>query len=134
MTAMGVIPSRIFEVKVLCRDRRLGWPEDGQIRTVTVEPADFQQLGSDLAAARVGFAQACRFNCTPLCGVDLRLTWYGAGTRTNSFVAGSDPDLPFYSLAVQRLAEDVLTCRPSSFFEAPPGRECPHGPLQRAKL
>ena len=106
-------------VKVIYRNGRLaessvgrhppqGPPGDGTIAVRAIPPADLRRLNEELAAAQIGFAQDCRWfpGCCSI-GVTMRVTWYGRGGRSNSFLATDDPASPVCSPTLSALLNDV---------------------------
>lgn len=110
-----VVPAPYSEgAMLLCRDRqllRIGIsgiapdaalvPHFAQVDSGQVTPAAWRELTESAGAARIGFVRSCRPEVFAG-AVRAEITWFGRGTRSNTFVLNSfDFSLPACSSAVE---------------------------------
>jgi hypothetical protein len=105
-TAINLPPSEARSALVLCRDRRLiAWstqtlpvpgtsgnlapfPFAATVQVGTVSPDSFNQLLDAMFSAKIGLLTTCDTRVSETERISLQVTWFGRGTRRNTFDIG----------------------------------------------
>jgi hypothetical protein len=104
--AIDLPPSEARSALVLCKDRRLitwsvqtlpvtgnsgnlpPFPFAATLQVGTVSPDSFSQLLDAMFAARIGLLGSCDTRISETERISLQVTWFGRGTRRNTFDIG----------------------------------------------
>jgi len=104
--AIDLPPSEARSALVLCRDRRLiSWsvqtlpvtgssgnlppfPFAATLQVGMVSPDSFSQLLDAISAAKIGLLGSCDTRISETERISLQVTWFGRGTRRNTFDIG----------------------------------------------
>ncbi len=124
---IGRPPSETRSALVLCKDRRLifwstqtlpvsggsptlpPFPFGATLQVGTVSPDSFSQLQAAMLAAQIGQLTDCTTSVSPFERTSLQVSWFGSGTRENTFKLGAIGDGAACSTSAHELFLAILT-------------------------